>query len=219
MNDPLIEGFIRYQQQYFVDDVSLYQVLKDGQKPTTLVIGCCDSRVHPPALLGTAPGEMFVVRNVANLVPPYDADNRHASVAAALEFAVKVLQVTRVMVLGHKNCGGIRSLVDAPTQSTAPPQSALQKWLSIAETARDAAQRIHAKNPHRNHYEVCEQTAILVSMNNLLSYPWLAEKVAQGQIQIDGWYFDMQAGTLLGYDADTQAFVTLVQPAFAKKGA
>lgn len=145
MNDPLIEGFVRYQQQYFVDDVSLYQVLKDGQKPTTLVIGCCDSRVHPPALLGTAPGDMFVVRNVANLVPPYDADNQHASVAAALEFAVNVLQVKRVMVLGHKNCGGIRSLVDAPAQSTTKPQSALAKWLSIAETARDAAQRIHAK--------------------------------------------------------------------------
>ena len=213
--DPLIEGFERYQQQYFVDDASLYQMLNDGQKPTTLVIGCCDSRVHPPALLGTSPGEMFVVRNVANLVPPFDADNHHASVAAALEFAVNVLQVKRILVLGHKNCGGIRSLVDAST----PPNSALAQWLSIAETARDAAQRIHAKNPLRNHYEVCEQTAILVSMNNLLSYPWLASKVAQGKIQLDGWYFDMQAGTLLGYDADTQKFQTLVQPAFAKIGA
>lgn len=208
MSDPLIAGFARYQKQYFVDDTELYQSLNAGQKPTTLVIGCCDSRVHPPAVLGTQPGEMFVVRNVANLVPPYDEHNHHASVSAALEFAVHVLQVKRIIVLGHKNCGGIRSLVDGTVQ----PNSALQKWLNIAETARDAAWRIHKRAPHSNHYEICEQTAILVSLHNLQTYPWLAEKVANHEIQLDGWYFDMQAGTLSGYDADAQGFVTLVTP-------
>ncbi len=208
MDDPLLSGFKRYQAQYFGDDSSLYEQLKDGQKPTTLVIGCCDSRVHPPALLGTEPGEMFVVRNVANLVPPYDPNNAHASVAAALEFAVQVLQVKRVIVLGHKRCGGIRGLMD----NTAQDGSSLEKWLDIAQTAKEAALTVFRKHPERDPYEACEQLAILVSLSNLESYPWLAEKVAQGLVQIDGWYFDMQAGSLSGYDAETGGFVSLVQP-------
>lgn len=212
--DPLIEGFARYQKQYFADDASLYESLNTGQKPHTLVIGCCDSRVHPPALLGTQPGDIFVVRNVANLVPPYDANNQHASVAAALEFAVNVLEVKRIMVLGHKNCGGIRGLMDG----SASPNSALAQWLGIANTAREAAQKIYYKNPEQNPYEICELTAILVSLNNLQTYPWLATKVAQGSVQLDGWYFDMQAGTLLGYNTDTQEFQTLVPPVFCPVG-
>ncbi len=211
-HDSLIEGFARYQKQYFAEDVHLYESLNTGQKPHTLVIGCCDSRVHPPALLGTQPGEMFVVRNVANLVPPYDEQNQHASVAAALEFAVHVLEVKRIMVLGHKNCGGIRGLMDG----SATPKSALAQWLNIANTAREAAQNIHRKNPAQNPYEICELTAILVSLNNLQTYPWLAAKVAQGEVQLEGWYFDMQAGSLLGYNTNTQQFQTLVSPMFCK---
>ncbi len=210
MSDPLIEGFARYQKQYFADDASLYASLNEGQKPHTLVIGCCDSRVHPPALLGSQPGDMFVVRNVANLVPPYDAHYQHASVSAALEFAVHILKIKRIMILGHKNCGGIRGLMD----NSAPPNSALAHWLGIAHSAREVAQKIHFKQPERNAYEICEQTAIMVSLNNLRTYPWLADKVAQGEVQLDGWYFDMQAGTLLGYDVDTQQFQTLVSPVF-----
>ena len=208
LNDPLLQGFTRYQQQYFGGDAGLYAQLKDGQKPTTLVIGCCDSRVHPPSLLGTEPGEMFVVRNVANLVPPYDPCSEHASVAAALEFAVQVLQVKRLIVLGHKGCGGIRGLMD----NSAHHGSSLAKWLDIAQTAKEAALTVFRKYPQRDPYEICEQLAILVSLSNLQSYPWLAEKVAQGAVQIDGWYFDMQSGSLSGYDSDKGYFVSLVPP-------
>ena len=208
MDDPLLSGFKRYQAQYFGDDDSLYRQLSAGQKPNTLVIGCCDSRVHPPALLGTEPGEMFVVRNVANLVPPYGGRSEYDSVAAALEFAVQVLQVKRVIVLGHKGCGGIRGLMD----NSAPKGSALAKWLDIADSAKSAALSAFRQFPERNAYEMCEQIAILVSLNNLLSYPWLAEKVARQEVQLDGWYFDMQTGSLLGYDADQQAFAPLVAP-------
>ena len=208
MQDVLLQGFSRYQQRYFGDDAALYEQLKAGQKPTTLVIGCCDSRVHPPALLGTEPGEMFVVRNVANLVPPFDPNSEHASVAAALEFAVQVLQVKRVIVLGHEGCGGIRGLMD----DSAPNGSSLAKWLDIAQTAKQAAVTAFRKNPQRDAYEICEQMALLVSLSNLLSYPWLAEKVAEGAVQVDGWYFDMRSGSLSGYDSDRGEFVSLVPP-------
>lgn len=205
-DDPLLEGFGRYQKQYYGSDSLLYSELSNGQHPSTLVIGCCDSRVHPPALMDTEPGEMFVLRNVANLVPPHNMDNQHASVAAALEFAVLQLKVKRIIVLGHKKCGGIRALLD----DSAPTDSALGRWLNVAQTAKEAAQSLQQKDPSRDPYEVCEQIAILVSLNNLLSYEWLAERVANGLVRIDGWYFDMQAGALLGYDSDAQKFMPLV---------
>lgn len=151
---------------------------------------------------------MFVVRNVANLVPPFDPNSEHASVAAALEFAVQVLQVKRVIVLGHKGCGGIRGLMD----DSAPNGSSLAKWLDIAQTAKQAAVTAFRKNPQRDAYEICEQMALLVSLSNLLSYPWLAEKVAEGAVQVDGWYFDMRSGSLSGYDSDRGEFVSLVPP-------
>ena len=152
--------------------------------------------------------EMFVVRNVANLVPPFDPNSEHASVAAALEFAVQVLQVKRVIVLGHNGCGGIRGLMDG----SAPYGSSLAKWLDIAQTAKEAAFTSFRKNPQRDAYELCEQMAILVSLSNLQSYPWLSEKVADGAVQIDGWYFDMRSGSLSGYDSDRGEFVSLVPP-------
>lgn len=205
LSDPLLAGFARYQARYYGSD-SVYTELNAGQHPTTLVIGCCDSRVHPPALMDTAPGEMFVLRNVANIVPPHGMDSQHASVAAALEFAVFQLKVKRIIVLGHKHCGGIRALVN----DSAPKNSHLGRWLNIVMTAKKAAKTIEHKNPNRSAYEICEQMAILVSLNNLLSYPWIAEQVATNQLQIDGWYFDMQTGTLLGYDPDEQDFISLV---------
>ena len=111
-----------------------------------------------------------------------------------------------MIVLGHKGCGGIRGLMD----NSAQQGSALSKWLDIAQTAKEAALTVFRKYPQRDPYESCEQLAILVSLSNLQSYPWLAEKVAQGAVQIDGWYFDMQSGSLSGYDSDTGGFVSLV---------
>lgn len=206
-DDPLLEGFGRYQAQYYGDGVGVYDELSNGQSPSTLVIGCCDSRVHPPSLMDTEPGEMFVLRNVANIVPPHDMCNQHASVAAALEFAVLQLKIKRIIVLGHKNCGGIRALLDG----SAPADSALGQWLNVALTAKEAAQSMHRKKPELDPYKICEQVAILVSLNNLQTYPWLAERVASNEVQIDGWYFDMQKGELLGYSDDAKGFVTLVE--------
>ena len=205
MDDPLVEGFFRYRKQYFVDEPDLYKLLNKGQNPSALVIGCCDSRVHPPALLGTQPGELFVVRNVANLVPPYQTENHHASVSAALEFAVLGLGVQRIIVLGHNNCGGIRALVN----QNAPKGSALDQWLSIAQTAREAAQAQLQQFPEKNHYELCEHMAIRISLQNLRSYPFLSDIITQGNLQIEGWYFDMQAGRMLRYEPEQEQFVAV----------
>lgn len=206
--EPLLEGFRRFQQDYFSPEQNLYESLRHGQHPATLVIGCCDSRVHPPALMSSQPGEMFVVRNVANLVPPYNAGNQHASVAAALEFAVLSLNVERIIVMGHAGCGGIRALM----QRSTPADSALTRWLDIAAPARDFVYRNHSHEDEPQRLRRCEQAAIMVSLDNLLSYPWLAQKVQAGELVLDGWYFDLNDGALWGYDATGKAFIPLVCP-------
>ncbi|GHD74747.1 carbonic anhydrase [Vogesella fluminis] len=206
--DPLLEGFRRFQQQYFSPENDLFAALRHGQRPVTLVIACCDSRVHPPALMGSQPGEMFVIRNVANLVPPHSPDNQHASVAAALEFAVLSLQVARIIVMGHAGCGGIRALMLRST----PQDSALTHWLNIAAPARELVYRHHAAEDEASRLRRCEQAGILVSLNNLLTYPWLADKVKAGEVTLDGWYFDLNDGTLWGLDAPSNQFIPLVCP-------
>jgi carbonic anhydrase len=205
--DPLLQGFRRFQSEYFGEDTP-YRELAHGQQPGTLVIGCCDSRVHPPQLVGAAPGEVFVLRNVANLVPPYDPDSAHASVAASLEFAVLSLKVQRIVVLGHSGCGGIRALM----QDDAPADSALARWLAIAAPARAFVVRHHAERDEAAQLTVCEKAAILVSIEHLLSYPWILEAVEAGRLRLDGWYFDMRDGALWGYDPKLRRFIPLVCP-------
>ncbi|MEJ3958791.1 carbonic anhydrase [Brachymonas sp. G13] len=205
--DHLVEGFKRFQHNYFGSS-SVFDTLREGQRPSTLIIGCCDSRVHPPMLTDTAPGEVFTVRNVANLVPPCEPDNPHASVAAALEFAVLALEVEHVIVMGHSACGGIRALMNR----TAIADSALGKWLAVAEPARQHVCLHHADASAQEQQKLAEQAAILVSLNNLLSYPWVADRVAEGSLVLHGWYFDLREGALWGYDAEQHAFTALVCP-------
>lgn len=205
--EPLLEGFRRFQAEYFGDSAGLFDTLKQGQKPGTLVIGCCDSRVHPATLTGSQPGELFIVRNVANLVPPHESSPTHASVAAALEFAVLSLGVQRIIVFGHACCGGIRALMD----DSAPADSALARWLRIAAPAREHVRRDVAASAQERQ-RACEKAAILVSINNLLSYPWLRERVDDGRVLLDGWYFDMEQGALWGFDPHARGFTPLVCP-------
>ena len=206
--DHLLEGFKRFQHHYFAGSGHVFERLREGQHPSTLVIGCCDSRVHPPMLMDTAPGEVFTVRNVANLVPPNRPDNPHASVAAALEFAVCNLQVEHVIVLGHSGCGGIRALM----QRDYARDSALGQWLHLAEPARRFVCTHHADASAAEQLALAEKASVLVSLENLLSYPWLAERVARGTLELHGWYFDLHSGALWGYDTAARQFVPLVCP-------
>lgn len=205
--EPLLQGFRRFQSRYF-GELDLFDELRHGQRPSTLVIGCCDSRVHPATLTGSEPGELFIVRNVANLVPPCDETLTHASVAAALEFAVLSLKVERIIVFGHASCGGIRALM----QRSADEASALKRWLDIAEPARRFVESSYDDVSEEERLRQCEKAAILVSINNLLSYPWLRECVEQGSLLLDGWYFDIHEGALWGFDPQQDRFVPLVCP-------
>ena len=190
-----VAGFERFQQRYFGGDESVFQRLRKGQTPRALVISCCDSRADPGMLLGAGPGEIFVVRNVANLVPPYRDGAQRTSVElpgirADIEFAVKSLKVERIIILGHSGCGGIGALMDGEDVGKSQYEF-IGAWVSIAAKAR-------------------EQVAIALSMENLQSFPWIHERVEAGELALHGWYFDLDHGELLEYEAATGRFVALV---------
>ena len=202
-----LSGFKIFQRTYFCGDNALFSDLNKAQNPKVLVIACSDSRVDPALLLGVEPGDMFVVRNVANLVPPYEnAPGRHG-VSAALEYAVKVLQVEHVIVLGHSCCGGINALMTPEREGLG---EFIAPWVKIAEAALN---EVSAKLPDKDHdvrQRACEQASVLVSLENLLTFPWLWERVMTGHVYLHGWYFDMQKGELLSYLPETGTFEPLV---------
>jgi carbonic anhydrase len=207
--EKFVSGFTRFQQHYFSEEHSLYDALRAGQRPTTLLIGCCDSRVDPMLLTGSDPGDMFVVRNIANLVPPCTPD-APPGVSSAIEFAICNLEVARVIVLGHARCGGIRALL-APQQETRETDF-VERWMRIAAPVKDRVLRELAHKTSEERHTACEQASILQSLDNLLTYPWLKRRVEQGKLVLHGWYFDIDSGALTAYSARQQQFLPIVCP-------
>lgn len=205
-----ISGFLKFQENYFGED-GLFERLKlhEGQHPTTLLIGCCDSRVDPALLTGCDPGDLFVVRNVANLVPTCTPD-APPGVSSAIEFAVCGLEVERVIVLGHARCGGIRALLQG--QVVAPDTDFVGRWMRFAAPAKAKVQRELAHRPEADQQRACELASILLSLDHLLSYPWIRTRVEAGRLTLHGWYFDIEAGALLAYSPRRQEFLPLVCP-------
>ncbi len=202
----MIRGFKRFKQNYFRDDAKLFESLKSGQNPRTLVIGCCDSRVDPALLTGSAPGDIFVIRNVANLVPPHDSSSGFHGVSSGIEYAVRVLKVNDIIVLGHSGCGGINALLNAEKlQHT----EYILNWMEIARPALDAIQHELHDKPLELKCRACEEAALLVSIDNLLTFPWIKERVDAGTLAIHGWYFDLHSGQLLAFDPNCGEFVKL----------
>ena len=190
----LIEGYRRFRDTAYREHRPLYEALvSQGQSPRAMIIGCSDSRVDPAILFGTEPGEVFVVRNVANLVPPYAQSGNYHGTSAALEFAVRSLQVEHVIVLGHARCGGIAALLN---DFAGLGSDFIRPWMQIAATARERALR-QAEKAGGDAQRCCEHEAIKVSLGNLQGFPWIAERVRSGQLQLHGWYFDLETGELL----------------------
>jgi carbonic anhydrase len=204
-----IAGFAEFQEKYFHGEASVYARLRQGQNPRALVISCCDSRADPGMLMGAGPGDIFVVRNVANLVPPYRNGAEMPGIRADIEFAVKGLNVEQIIILGHSSCGGIRALLDGEG-ITRSEYEFIGAWVSIAAEAREQVMRELAGEPEIVKSRACEQGAIVLSLKNLMSFPWIRERVEAGTIELHGWYFDLDAGELLAYSPESGSFAPLV---------
>lgn len=195
--DALIEGYRRFRAETWPEARARFQELAaKGQSPRAMVIACSDSRVDPQMIFSAGPGELFVLRNVANLVPPYMPDATFHGTSAAVEFAVRVLQVERIVVMGHALCGGIRALLQG-----APPeaQDFVAGWMTIADRARTVALRCDTPEAQQ---EACEHEAVRVSLANLMTFPWVAEAVKAGRLTLHGAHFGVATGRLVLLDAD-----------------
>ncbi|MCG8543189.1 MAG: carbonic anhydrase [Alphaproteobacteria bacterium] len=205
--EKLKEGYKQFRDGRFQEQRATYEELVDkGQKPGVALIACADSRVDPGIVLQADPGELFIVRNVANLVPPYEQDGRYHGTSAALEFAVEHLEVGHIIVLGHAHCGGIRSLFQDSTQGEGDNMRFIAPWMSLVRSAYRRVQATMPDAPIEERAKACEQSAILISLENLMTFPNIRQRVGDGRLRLHGWYIDIRSCVLHRYDPEQQHF-------------
>ena len=213
----LVEGALAFRKNEYHSGRTLMPRLATGQRPGVMMIGCSDSRVDPALICGAGPGEVFTVRNVANLVPPYDPrGGRGDSVRAALEYGVGTLGVSHVVVFGHAHCGGVRAMIDA-ARGAAPESGFIGSWLAVASavlgqvlaelTAGGRADPTADALPACA--DVVERRSILNSVDNLRGYPWIRERIEAGALAVHGWWFDLDDGRLWATHPETGAFLPI----------
>lgn len=207
--ESLVDGYKSFLGEAFSRERRRYEALAEtGQSPEVLVIGCCDSRVSPEVIFDARPGELFVVRNVANIVPPYETSGQFHGTSAALEFAVEALKVRHIVVLGHARCGGIRSFAE----KRAPLSSGdfIGKWMSIIAPAADTLED-PGETPSPDYVTRLELAAIEQSLANLMTFGSVRRRVAAGELHLHGAYFGIATGLLLVRDPESKAFAPLVE--------
>jgi carbonic anhydrase len=206
--ERLLKGFADFRLGYYRDHLDLFEKLAtEGQSPKILIIGCADARVDPGILTQTRPGDIFTVRNIAAMVPPAQIppDQAQHGTSAAIEFAVRGLQVEHVVILGHALCGGIAALVDG-VESAYAHYDYVSTWTAVARTVRDVAVHDLAGRPREEIVRAVEQAAVINSVANLMTFPWLAERVAAGKLVLHGWWFNLTEGQLYAFNPDTATF-------------
>ncbi len=201
--DSLLEGYRQFRTGYFPHNRDIFKELAQGQSPKAMVISCCDSRVDPGLIFNAAPGEIFSLRNVANLVPPYSPDDNHHSTSAAIEFAVRALKVPHIVVMGHARCGGIRALMGAHEGDFIGP------WMRIAEPARDHVIRTAGDQPPAMLQRLCEHEILKTSLANLRSFPWIQSALKDGSLRLHGLYFEVETAELQRLNEEDGTFSTL----------
>lgn len=204
-----LDGIGVYQKQHLGENAELATSLASGQRPQALLIGCCDSRVDPALLTACAPGDLFILRNIANLVPPYTKSDDYHGVSSTIEYAVCYLNVSDIIILGHSQCGGINALMNSAKGEIAG--EFISKWVSIAASARDKVLQEFADAPEEKQLRACEKESILVSLNNLMTFPWVRERVNRGQLSLHGWYYNICTGQLRCYNQLAREFEILVE--------
>jgi len=206
----LISGFRVFKSTTFEQQKEiLYHLVVQGQKPSTLIISCVDLRIAPADLFATNPGELYVLTNIGGLVPKFTTEGVHG-IMAAIEHAVRELEVENIVVFGHAKCESIKMMMsDKFTSENEGLSQSMKTWLSIASEARDAVKNELSDKSVDEQQAACEHESIVISLRNLLEYPYIAERVEQGILQIFGWHFNVETGDIMALDPDTGFFETL----------
>jgi len=202
----LLDGYSRFKNNEYQHQRELYlQLEKEGQKPRVLFIACCDSRCDPSIITDARPGELFMVRNVANLVPKYTPDGKHHGTSAAIEFAVRHLEVEHIIVMGHAQCGGVKLLLESAGK-TKVEDDFLTSWMQTASEARDRIMSSCDRDMNMDAQLGLEHETVRLSLRNLMTYDWLSQRVNTGALQLHGWYFGIAKGELHRLDPSTGEF-------------
>lgn len=208
----MVDGYHRFRDRYASGDSSvMYKLAIEGQKPTSMIVACCDSRVDPALILQCDPGELFVVRNVANIVPPYEKDNHHHGTSAALEFGIKFLEVKHLILLGHSQCGGLKALLAG---ASFPENDFISSWVSLIDSyQQDGTQQEMATLTDDAHQPLSEDSCAKLSLHrsykNCLTFPWIKERLEKENMQIHRWFFDIKTGLLWTFNQASEQFETL----------
>ena len=197
----LVKRYKTWQTGKFEENKLRYkQLAEQGQHPQAMVISCCDSRVHATAIFGSETGEFFIHRNIANLVPPYNPDGEHHGTSAAIEYAVTVLKVPHLIVLGHSNCGGVNAchkMCSGNAPELKEKSSFIGQWIEILRPGYDRVQ--HIENPE-NQIAALEKEGVILSLENLMSFPFVKAAVEHGSLSLHGLWTDIGEGTLFVYN-------------------
>ena len=203
--ERLLTGYRNFMSGRYTDERERYHVLaKNGQKPHTLLIACCDSRSAPETIFDCGPGEMFVIRNVANMVPPHEPDSQYHSTSAALEYAVQVLKIRNIVVMGHGRCGGIQAALD-PDMQPLSPSDFIGRWMGLVRPAAEQIQG-NALMTAVERQTALERVSIRNSINNLRTFPCVKILEQQGKMQLHGAWFDISTGELWIMDGKSGDF-------------
>lgn len=212
--ERLISGYREFKKNYLAEENKEWlKVAGEKQEPKVMMIACSDSRVHPAILTRTALGELFMIRNVANVVPPFEeggGENTYHGTSAAIEFAVNHLKVEHIIVMGHSGCGGIGALMDRSITKDSAGYSFIKPWMNIVHEASEFTEQEIQTTSAGKRASLCEQRAILISLENLDSFPWVKEGINKGSLQLHGWYFDIGSGILSEYNTEKEQFVEVV---------
>jgi len=201
----LIDGLVKFRKGDFEAHRDLFKGLKAEQKPHTLFITCSDSRVDPNMITGTLPGELFIIRNIANLVPPFRETPEYASTTSAIEYAVLVLGVENIIVCGHSNCGGCAACLNASGILSSLPHT--RKWMELAGPVRDRViSEIPADEPEAREW-MMEQVNAVEQQIHLMTYPYIQEKVQAGHLTLSSWHYIIETGEVFIYDSAAKEFL------------
>ncbi|OHB30391.1 MAG: carbonic anhydrase [Desulfuromonadaceae bacterium GWC2_58_13] len=202
--ERLFKGVAKFKRDNFERHKQLFSDLGRHQNPHTLFIGCADSRVVPNLITRTHPGELFTVRNIANIVPPYRITEEYVATTSSIEYAVQVLKVDSIVVCGHSNCGGCAAMNKSSEELDHIPH--VRKWLEVSKEVRARVDRQMTTDSPEEREWLTEQVNILVQMKNLLTYPYVKERYDKGTLSIFGWYYIIETGEIYNYNDESGFF-------------
>jgi carbonic anhydrase len=200
----LFKGYMNFREEDFQSHRELFKELGRSQQPHTLFIGCSDSRVVPNLITQTHPGELFIIRNVANIVPPYRITEEYVATTSAVEYAVQELKVDSIVVCGHSNCGGCAAMNMSEEQLAHMPH--VRKWLAVSKEVKGRVDRLMQGDSPEEREWLTEQVNILVQMRNLLTYPYIRSRYEEGKLNIYGWYYIIETSEIYNFNDEKEIF-------------